>query len=145
MSLLKCPYLSQFSLQQVRASASHILNAGAESCPIFSHLSRTISTNSKPTENESSSSKIPFEKIRSANDKLSREAAPSTINANKSHKFGQSNEIRRKTENLPMRKIRFHFPAVNRCRNKFLFSFKFSFRLNAKIFRVRFLNQRRSD
>jgi len=37
---LKCPYLAQLTLQQVRASAPHILNAGAESCPIFGPLIR---------------------------------------------------------------------------------------------------------
>ena len=42
--VLKCPFLSQLTLQQVRASAPHILNAGVESCPIFSQFARKIST-----------------------------------------------------------------------------------------------------
>jgi hypothetical protein len=41
---LKCPFLSQLTLQQVRASAPHIFNAGVESCPIFSQVARRIST-----------------------------------------------------------------------------------------------------
>ena len=42
--VLKCPFLSKLTLQQVRASAPHILNAGVESCPIFSQFARNIST-----------------------------------------------------------------------------------------------------
>ena len=53
---LKCPFLSQLTLQQVRASAPHILNAGIESCPIFSQFARKISTsNVHDTGNLSSS------------------------------------------------------------------------------------------
>lgn len=44
LPVLKCPFLSQLTLQQVRASAPHILNAGIESCPIFSQFARKIST-----------------------------------------------------------------------------------------------------
>lgn len=44
--VLKCPFLSKLTLQQVRASAPHILNAGVESCPIFSQFARNISTSS---------------------------------------------------------------------------------------------------
>lgn len=44
MPVLKCPFLSQFTLQQVRASAPNILNAGVDSCPIFSQFARKIST-----------------------------------------------------------------------------------------------------
>ncbi|CAF0906052.1 unnamed protein product [Adineta steineri] len=54
---LKCPFLSQLTLQQVRASAPHILNAGVESCPIFSQFARKISTtNVHESGNLSSSS-----------------------------------------------------------------------------------------
>lgn len=42
---LKCPYLGQLTLQQVRASAPVIFKTGAESCPIFGPLARKISTN----------------------------------------------------------------------------------------------------
>lgn len=44
MPVLKCPFLSQLTLQQVRASAPNILNTGMESCPIFSQFARKIST-----------------------------------------------------------------------------------------------------
>ena len=55
--VLKCPFLSQFTLQQVRASASHILNAGIEACPVFSQFARKISTsNVEVTSNLSSMS-----------------------------------------------------------------------------------------
>ncbi|CAF0860018.1 unnamed protein product [Didymodactylos carnosus] len=40
---LKCPYLAQFTLQQVRASAQNILNVGATSCPFYSTLARRSS------------------------------------------------------------------------------------------------------
>ena len=57
MPARKCPFLSQLTLQQVRASAPHILNAGIESCPIFSQFARKISTtNVQDTNNLSSSS-----------------------------------------------------------------------------------------
>lgn len=41
---LKCPYLAQKTLNQVRASAPHILRAGIESCPIFGQAVRQQST-----------------------------------------------------------------------------------------------------
>jgi hypothetical protein len=44
MPALKCPFLSQLTLQQVRTSAPYIFNAGLESCPIFSQFARKIST-----------------------------------------------------------------------------------------------------
>ncbi|CAF0806471.1 unnamed protein product [Rotaria sordida] len=44
MPILKCPFLSQLTFQQVRASAPHILSTGVESCPIFSNFTRKIST-----------------------------------------------------------------------------------------------------
>ncbi|UJR35850.1 hypothetical protein I4U23_028594 [Adineta vaga] len=53
---LKCPFLSQFTLQQVRSSAPHILNAGIESCPIFSQFARKISTTSVEKSGNSSTS-----------------------------------------------------------------------------------------
>ncbi|CAF1109007.1 unnamed protein product [Rotaria magnacalcarata] len=59
--VLKCPFLSQLTLQQVRASAPHILNAGVESCPIFSQFARKISTsNVHDTGNLSSSMTRPL-------------------------------------------------------------------------------------
>lgn len=42
--VMKCPFLSKLSVQQVRASAPYILNTGVESCPIFSQMARKIST-----------------------------------------------------------------------------------------------------
>ncbi|CAF1176909.1 unnamed protein product [Rotaria sp. Silwood1] len=44
LPVLKCPFLSHLTLQQVRASAPNILNSGVESCPIFSQFARKIST-----------------------------------------------------------------------------------------------------
>lgn len=41
---LKCPYLAQMTLKQVRASAPVILNNGIESCPIFGQFIRQQST-----------------------------------------------------------------------------------------------------
>ena len=44
MPAFKCPYLAQFTLKQIRASASNIFNTGAQSCPIFGQLIRRMST-----------------------------------------------------------------------------------------------------
>jgi hypothetical protein len=44
MPALKCPYLAQLNLQQIRTSASYLFNTGAKSCPIFGQLVRRIST-----------------------------------------------------------------------------------------------------
>lgn len=72
MPVLKCPYLAQLTLQQVRASAPHILNAGAASCPIFGQFARQISTASV---NITLSSKIPssslsFDELKAVHEKL---------------------------------------------------------------------------
>jgi hypothetical protein len=73
MPALKCPFLSQLSLQQVRASAPYILNAGIESCPIFSQFARKISTtNVQDTNNLSSSMSRPLslDEIKAVHEKL---------------------------------------------------------------------------
>jgi len=73
MPALKCPFLSQLTLQQVRASAPHILNAGIESCPIFSQFVRKISTtNVQDTNNLSSSMSHPLslDEIKAVHEKL---------------------------------------------------------------------------
>jgi hypothetical protein len=72
---LKCPFLSQLTLQQVRASAPYILNAGVESCPIFSQFARKISTsNVHDTGNLSSSSSmsrpLSLDEIKAVHEKL---------------------------------------------------------------------------
>lgn len=46
---LKCPYLAQMTLKQVRASAPHILHTGIESCPIFGPFIRQQSTTAATT------------------------------------------------------------------------------------------------
>ncbi|CAF3370593.1 unnamed protein product [Rotaria sp. Silwood1] len=71
MPVLKCPYLAQLTLQQVRASAPNILNAGAESCPIFGQLIRKISTtgvNNSASLNVSSSSSMNFDDIKAVHE-----------------------------------------------------------------------------
>lgn len=69
---LKCPFLSQLTLQQVRASAPHILNAGVESCPIFSQLARTISTVQIPNMGNVSSMSRPMslDEIKAVHEKV---------------------------------------------------------------------------
>ena len=44
MPALKCPYLAQFNLQQIRASASYLLSTGAQACPVFGPMARRMST-----------------------------------------------------------------------------------------------------
>lgn len=44
MPVLKCPYLTQFTLQQIRTSAVQIFHRGRKSCPIFEPLIRMITT-----------------------------------------------------------------------------------------------------
>jgi hypothetical protein len=63
---LKCPYLAQLTLPQVRASASHILNAGAESCPIFGQFLRKIST----TNVNIPSTSLSFDDIKAVHEKM---------------------------------------------------------------------------
>lgn len=75
--VLKCPYLSQLTLQQVRASASNIFNAGMESCPIFSQFARKISTsnvhdtgNISSVNTSSTSRPLSMDEIRAVHDRL---------------------------------------------------------------------------
>lgn len=73
MPALKCPFLSQLTLQQVRASAPHILNAGVESCPIFSQFARKLSTtNVQDSSYSSSSTSRPYtmDEIRAVHEKI---------------------------------------------------------------------------
>ena len=72
--VLKCPYLAQLTLQQVRASAPIILNAGVESCPIFSQCIRKTST----TMNVSSNS-INFDEIKAVHEKMLKRRVPTFI------------------------------------------------------------------
>lgn len=73
LPVLKCPFLSQLTLQQVRASAPHILNAGVDSCPIFSQFARKISTVQVPhTGNVSSMPPPPMtmDEIKAVHEKV---------------------------------------------------------------------------
>jgi hypothetical protein len=63
---LKCPYLAQLTLQQVRAAAPHILNAGAESCPIFGQFVRKIST----TGAHFPSTNLSFDEIKAVHEQI---------------------------------------------------------------------------
>lgn len=61
---LKCPYLAQKTLNQVRASAPHILRAGIESCPIFGQAVRQQSTTG-----------FSYQQIHAVHENLRRQAA----------------------------------------------------------------------
>jgi hypothetical protein len=65
MPVLKCPYLAQLTLQQVRASAPFILNAGVESCPIFSQCIRKTSTSMNTSSNS-----FHFDEIKAMHEKV---------------------------------------------------------------------------
>jgi 5-aminolevulinate synthase len=99
LPVLKCPFLSQLTLQQVRASAPHILNAGIESCPIFSQLARKISTSAVPeTSNLSSMSRpMSLDEIKAIHEKVYEKrnvsakvkaATPTSLNTKKPSPFG---------------------------------------------------------
>ena len=97
---LKCPFLSQLTLQQVRSSAPHILNAGIESCPIFSQFARKISTtNFHDTTNLSSTSRpLSLDEIKAVHEKMREQKNPryasskvkTTLNTRKPSPFGES-------------------------------------------------------
>lgn len=91
MPVMKCPYLAQLTLQQVKASAPYILNTGAESCPIFGHLVRRISTTrvSHGTSLNASSTRANFDDTKVFHEKL---FARKTTNdqATTSHPYGES-------------------------------------------------------
>lgn len=73
LPVLKCPFLSNLSLQQVRASAPHILNAGIESCPIFSQFARKISTTNvhdAPSVSSSTVHPLNFDEIKAVHEKM---------------------------------------------------------------------------
>jgi len=79
MPVRKCPFLSKLTLQQVRASAPNIFNAGVDLCPIFSQFARQISTSSvqdtgnlSSTTNISSSTSRPLslDEIKAVHEKL---------------------------------------------------------------------------
>ena len=61
MPALKCPYLTQCTLQQIRATAPRILTLGRESCPIFGHLVRKMSTSPANMQMNMTYDKIPRE------------------------------------------------------------------------------------
>ncbi|UJR10173.1 hypothetical protein I4U23_014389 [Adineta vaga] len=82
MSVLKCPYLAQLTLQQVRTSAPYILSAGAESCPIFGQLARRMSTitMNKVTSMHVSSPPPPsFDEIKTIHKKFAEQKRTSKI------------------------------------------------------------------
>ncbi len=83
---LKCPYLAQLSLQQVRASAPYILNAGAESCPIFGPLIRKISTSNV----NSPSTNLNFDEIKAVHEKILGQKASNKIKIPTPNLYGES-------------------------------------------------------
>jgi hypothetical protein len=91
---LKCPYLAQLTLQQVRASAPHILNTGAESCPFFGKFIRKMSTTTN-ISSPSMSSPLSFDEIKAVHEKM---LAQRTLNKMKvttsfgitSNRYGES-------------------------------------------------------
>ena len=115
MPALKCPFLSQLTLQQVRASASFVLNAGMESCPIFSQFARKISTsnvhdasNMSSTNLSSSSTARPLslDEIKAVHDKMLEKrnqqhssskvkmtTVKSSLNTKKPNPYGESKEM----------------------------------------------------
>jgi hypothetical protein len=93
MPVLKCPYLAQLTLQQVRASAPYILNAGAESCPIFGQFARKISTTgvTNTLSVNISSSSISFDEIQAVHEKIhGRKPSNKAKFPTSSNPFGQS-------------------------------------------------------
>lgn len=87
---LKCPYLAQLTLQQVRASAPHILNAGAESCPIFGQLVRRVSTANVSV----SSSALSYEQVKAVHEKMLGQKTSNQIKIpTKINPFGESMNI----------------------------------------------------
>lgn len=60
LPVLKCPFLSQLTVQQVRASAPNILNTGVQSCPIFSQFARKISTTTVQESGQASAATRPY-------------------------------------------------------------------------------------
>jgi hypothetical protein len=97
MPVLKCPYLAQLTLQQVRASAPHILTAGAESCPIFGQFARKISTlgvHNTVSVNTSSSSPLMFDKIKAIHEKLDEQKTSNKVKLpTASNLYGESKNI----------------------------------------------------
>ncbi|CAF0923711.1 unnamed protein product [Adineta ricciae] len=81
MSVYKCPYLAQLTLQQVRASAPYILNTGAASCPIFGQLARQMSTATTNTATSMKVSSPPpsFDEIKAAHEKIAERKRISKI------------------------------------------------------------------
>ena len=95
MPVLKCPYLAQLTLQQVRASAPHILNAGAESCPIFGQVARRMSTTGMTTATPINVSSPPptFDEIKAAHLKFAeRKATPKIKLSSMWNSYGESKD-----------------------------------------------------
>ena len=72
MPVLKCPYLSQLTLQQIRAATPGILTVGAHSCPIFARFIRTSTTYA---QHPGSKIRLPlnFDEIQTIHEKIHAE------------------------------------------------------------------------
>lgn len=81
MPVLKCPYLAQLTLQQVRASAPNIINKGAASCPIFGNFMRKVSTTAvnNATSLNVSTAPINFDEIAAVHAKIRGSKKPDYI------------------------------------------------------------------
>ena len=104
LPVLKCPFLSNLTLQQVRASAPHILNTGVESCPIFSQFARKITTTTTTVVPEKSNlSSMPrplsLDEIKAIHEKVYKQqtplakvkaAIPTSLNTKRSSPYGDS-------------------------------------------------------
>jgi hypothetical protein len=107
LPVLKCPFLSQLTLQQVRASAPHIFNAGVESCPIFSQFARKITTTVVPETGNLSSMPRPLslDEIKAIHEKVYKQqnpsakvkaAIPTSLNTKRSSPYGDSKKKKQK-------------------------------------------------
>lgn len=72
MPVLKCPYLSQLTLQQIRAATPGILTIGARSCPIFARFIRTSTTYAQHPGSKIRSS-LNFDEIQTIHEKIHAE------------------------------------------------------------------------
>ena len=80
LPVLKCPFLSKFTVQQVRASAPYIFNTGVESCPIFSQFARKISTSNVQETNSAPS--MSFDEIKAVHERLYERSHSSSTGIN---------------------------------------------------------------
>ena len=101
LSTLKCPYLAQLTLQQVRALSPQILNAGAQSCPVFGPFVRKISKNNinNSINFNTASPSVNFERTQVVHAKVFQQKAldeikmPATTKK-ESNPYGKSKNIR---------------------------------------------------